>query len=80
MVTNKYFKKRLINKDDEEFISLVRLLDKAQKNGKGWFNAYQDIDNFLFDELEKKGLEFVTDFKKPQQNTIASIKRLIINS
>ena len=44
-----------------------------------WFNSYQDIDNFLFDELDKKGLEFITDFEKPELNTIASIKLLMCN-
>ena len=44
-----------------------------------WFNSYQDIDNFLFDELDKKGLEFVTEFEKPESNTIASIKLLMCN-
>ena len=35
--------------------------------------------NFLFDELDKKGLEFVTEFEKPELNTIASIKLLMCN-
>jgi len=54
-------------------------LEKSNRNGMKWFNSYQDIDNFLFDELDKKGLEFVTEFEKPESNTIASIKLLICN-
>lgn len=54
-------------------------LEESNKNGMDWFNSYQDIDNFLFDELDKKGLEFVTDFEKPHLNTIASIKLLMRN-
>lgn len=54
-------------------------LQESNKNGMDWFNSYQDIDNFLFDELEKKGLEFITKFDKPELNTIASIKLLIGN-
>ena len=54
-------------------------LEKSNRNGMKWFNSYQDIDNFLFDELDKKGLEFITDFEKPELNTIASIKLLMCN-
>lgn len=54
-------------------------LEESNKNGMDWFNSYQDIDNFLFDELDKKGLEFITDFEKPHLNTIASIKLLMCN-
>ena len=54
-------------------------LEKSNRNGMKWFNSYQDIDNFLFDELDKKGLEFITDFEKPELNTIASIKLLMRN-
>ena len=54
-------------------------LEKSNRNGMKWFNSYQDIDNFLFDELDKKGLEFVTEFEKPELNTIASIKLLMCN-
>ena len=41
-------------------------LEKSNRNGMKWFNSYQDIDNFLFDELDKKGFEFITDFEKPE--------------
>lgn len=54
-------------------------LEKSNRNGMKWFNSYQDIDNFLFDELDKKGLEFITDFEEPELNTIASIKLLMCN-
>ena len=54
-------------------------LEKRNRNGMKWFNSYQDIDNFLFDELDKKGLEFITDFEEPELNTIASIKLLMCN-
>ena len=54
-------------------------LEESNINGMNWFNAYQDIDNFLFDELDKKGLEFIIDFEKPELNTIASIKLLMCN-
>ena len=54
-------------------------LEGSNKNGMDWFNSYQDIDNFLFDELDKKGLEFITEFEKPELNTIASIQLLMCN-
>ena len=52
-------------------------IEDSNRNGMDWFNSYQDIDNFLFDELDKKGLEFITEFEKPELNTIASIKLLM---
>ena len=54
-------------------------LEESNRNGMDWFNSYQDIDNFLFDELDKKGLKFITEFEKPELNTIASIKLLMCN-
>lgn len=54
-------------------------LEESSRNGMDWFNSYQDVDNFLFDELDKKGLEFITEFEKPELNTIASIKLLMFN-
>ena len=54
-------------------------IEDSNRNGMDWFNSYQDIDNFLFDELDKKGLEFITEFEKPELNTIASIKLLMCN-
>ena len=54
-------------------------LEESNKNGMDWFDSYQGIDNFLFNELDKKGLEFITDFEEPHLNTIASIKLLMCN-
>ena len=54
-------------------------LEESNRNGMNWFNSYQDIDNFLFEELDKKGLEFITEFEKPELNTIASIRLLMCN-
>ena len=54
-------------------------IEDSNRNGMDWFNSYQDIDNFLFDELDKKGLKFITEFEKPELNTIASIKLLMCN-
>lgn len=54
-------------------------IEESNRNGMDWFNSYQDIDSFLFDELDKKGLEFITEFEKPELNTIASIKLLMCN-
>lgn len=54
-------------------------LEESNRNGMDWFDSYQDVDNFLFNELDKKGLEFVTNFEKPHLNTIASIKLLMCN-
>lgn len=52
-------------------------LQQSDKNGSDWFNSYQDVDDFLFKELDKNGLEFVTEFDDVATNTIESIKRLI---
>ena len=54
-------------------------LIESDKNGKGWFNSYQDVDAFLFSELDKLDLEFtiLKDNDKPHLNTIEAIKRLI---
>ena len=67
--------------DAKPMLTTVALseLEESNRNGMEWFNSYQDIDNFLFDELDKKGLEFVTEFEKPELNTIASIKLLMCN-
>ena len=53
-------------------------LKESDKNGQNWFNAYQEIDSFLFDELEKIGKEFpIIDQDKPELNTIEAIKVLL---
>lgn len=63
------------------YITAVELqeLEESNRNGMDWFDSYQDVDNFLFNELDKRGLEFVTNFEKPHLNTIASIKLLMCN-
>ena len=73
--------KDLTSNDAKPMLTTVVLseLEESNRNGMEWFNSYQDIDNFLFDELDKKGLEFVTEFEKPELNTIASIKLLMCN-
>ena len=73
--------KDLTSNDAKPMLTTVALseLEESNRNGMEWFNSYQDIDNFLFDELGKKGLEFVTEFEKPELNTIASIKLLMCN-
>lgn len=73
--------KDLTSNDAKPMLTTVALseLEESNRNGMEWFNSYQDIDNFLFDELDKKGLEFVTEFEKPELNTIASIKLLMCN-
>jgi len=46
------------------------------KNEYGWFNNYQDIDDFLIKELEKLVLEFpiIENNGNPSLNTIETIK------
>ena len=67
--------------DTKPVLTAVELqeLEESNRNGMDWFNSYQAIDDFLFNELDKKGLEFVTNFEKPHLNTIASIKLLMCN-
>ena len=56
----------------------IEKLKESDKNGQNWFNAYQEIDSFLFDELEKIGKEFpIIDQDKPELNTIEAIKVLL---
>ena len=57
----------------------IKQLLESDKNGQGWFNSYQEIDLFLFNELDKKGKEFpIIDNNKPEINTIEAI-RLLLN-
>ena len=52
--------------------------EQELENGQDWFNAYQEIDNFLFNELEKIGKEFpIVSQEKPELNTIEAIKALL---
>jgi len=56
----------------------IKQLKKSGKNGQGWFNAYQEIDSFLFKELEKIGKEFpIINQDRPELNTIEAIKVLL---
>ena len=59
-------------------IELIELKE-SNENGKQWFNAYQEIDRFLFDELEKSNLDFpiIEGNDDPSKNTIEAIKMLI---
>lgn len=56
----------------------IEQLQESDRNGQNWFNAYQEIDSFLFDELEKIGKEFpIINQDKPELNTIEAIKVLL---
>jgi hypothetical protein len=56
----------------------IEQLKESDRNGQGWFNAYQEIDSFLFAELEKVGKEFpIINEDKPEVNTIEAIKVLL---
>jgi hypothetical protein len=56
----------------------IRELKESDRNGQDWFNAYQEIDSFLFKELCKIGKEFpIIDKVRPELNTIEAIKLLI---
>jgi hypothetical protein len=59
-------------------IDLIELKE-SNKNGKNWFNAYQEIDSFLFLELERNNLDFplIKGNDDPSKNTIEAIKMLI---
>lgn len=52
----------------------VKHLQEDAKNGSDWFNAYQEVDNFL---MEKLGSSFPCHNYKPEQNTIEAIKILL---
>ena len=52
-------------------------LKESEENGRDWFNSYGDVDNFLFEQLDKIGKEFpIIDKDKPQLNTIEAVKLL----
>ena len=56
----------------------IEQLKESDRNGQNWFNAYQEIDTFLFNQLEKVGKEFPTlDQDRPELNTIEAIKVLL---
>ncbi len=53
-------------------------LEESNRNGMEWFNSYGEVDQFLFDELEKINKDFpIIDEDKPELNTIEAIKLLI---
>ena len=59
-------------------IEQIKELIESDKNGQIWFYAYGEIDDFLFNELDKVGEEFpIIDEDKPELNTIEAIKLLI---
>lgn len=56
----------------------IEQLKESDRNGQNWFNAYQEIDSFLFNELDKIGKEFpIINQDKPELNTIEAIKVLL---
>ena len=56
----------------------IEQLKESDRNGQNWFNAYQEIDTFLFNQLEKVGKEFpILDQDRPELNTIEAIKVLL---
>jgi hypothetical protein len=61
-----------MNKDE------IEELVKSDNNGKDWFDSYQEVDNFLFNELEKLNIDFpLLEYNmKPELNTIEAIKLL----
>ena len=64
---------RMLNATEE-----IEQIKESDKNGQGWFNAYQEIDSFLFEELEKAGKEFpIINQDRPELNTIEAIKTLL---
>ena len=48
--------KKIESTEAKHVLTTVALLEleESNKNGMDWFNSYQDIDSFLFDELDKK--------------------------
>ena len=67
-------------------------LIESEKNGRYYFDSYQDIDLFLMDELYNIGVDFPLnnninfgmtrdeEFKGSTENTINAIKLLIENA
>ena len=65
-----------------DFLSLAKHDENEDDNKEK--QEYRDTVNevgaeWIFEELDKKGLEFITEFEKPELNTIASIKLLMCN-
>ena len=56
----------------------IKELIESDENGSDWFNAYGEVDYFIFDELSKIGKEFpIVDEHKPELNTVEAIKIII---
>tara|TARA_B100001059_G_C17330418_1_gene330974 strand:+ start:172 stop:438 length:267 start_codon:yes stop_codon:yes gene_type:complete len=56
----------------------IKELIESGENGSDWFNAYGEVDYFIFDELSKIGKEFpIVDEHKPELNTVEAIKIII---
>lgn len=56
----------------------IKELKESNDNGMDWFDAYGEVDQFIFDELDKIGKEFpIVDKDKLEINTIEAIKILI---
>lgn len=56
----------------------IKELIESDENGMDWFNAYGEVDYFIFDELSKIGKEFpIVDEHKPELNTVEAIKTII---
>jgi hypothetical protein len=56
----------------------IKELIESDENGSDWFNAYGEVDYFIFDELSKIGKEFpIVDEHKPELNTVEAIKTII---
>ena len=53
----------------------------SEANGRKWFNAYQEVDEFLFDELKKIGKDYPIISETCQElNTIEAIRQLVDHS
>ena len=56
----------------------IKELIESDENGSDWFNAYGEVDYFIFDELSKIGKEFpIVDEHKRELNTVEAIKTII---
>lgn len=58
----------------------IEQLQESDQNGQHWFNAYGEIDQFLFTELENIGIGFPIVSDRPELNTIEAIKLLMKNN
>lgn len=58
-----------------EFKFLLSPILESEKNGRDWFNNFQEVDSFVFNQLNVD--DVITSNTSPAQNTIANIKQLI---